>query len=330
MRIHGLSVDRGGCFHYRIRQPLTALRELGHVTSWGSGIDIETYSEADVLVTQYINMGNSVDRWIAWAGRGDKLCVWDADDDIFRTDEVIGRGTAYDDSGTLDRMAQAIAASHVVTVTTPALAEVYRAYNPNVVILPNCVPDWLLCHDMPERGDRFSVAYSCSPSHTIDVQDFAPTLQRFMRRNPGVELRFYGPAARPVGVPASWRIRAFGWQKQTSEYLRSLSGHVGIAPLADIPFNRGKSGIKAQEYQALGIVPIVADFPQYRDVVIHGQTGFLCRTPAQWLDSLQRLVDRPQLRAEMAARGRAHARSFAQSMWVNAWEETYRKGLSAL
>lgn len=329
MRIHGLSVDRGGCFHYRIRQPLTSLRELGHITSWGSGVDVETWAAADVLVTQYINMRESVDRWIEWARRGDKLCVWDADDDIFRTDQVIGRGTAYDDSGTLPRMAEAIAASHVVTVTTPALADVYRAYNPNVVVLPNCVPDWLLCHDMP-AGDRFSLAYSCSPSHTVDLQDFAPTLQRFMQRNPGVELRFYGPAARPVGVPLSWRIKAFGWEKQTDAYLRSLSGDVGIAPLADISFNYGKSGIKAQEYQALGIVPVVADFPQYRDVVVNGRTGFLCRTPAQWLDSLQRLYSRPQLRREMSAQAREHARSFAQSRWANLWDETYRKGLSTL
>lgn len=329
MRIHGLSVDRGGCFHYRIRQPLTALRQLGHVTSWGSGVDFETYAGADVLVTQYINMRESVDRWIEWARRGDKLCVWDADDDIFRTDQVIGRGTAYDDAGTLPRMAEAIAASHIVTVTTPALADVYRAYNPNVVVLPNCVPDWLLCHDMP-AGDRFSLTYSCSPSHTVDLQDFAPTLARFMARNPGVELRFYGPGARPVGVPISWRIKAFGWTKQTDEYLRSLSGDVGIAPLADIAFNRGKSGIKAQEYQALGIVPVVADFPQYRAVVEHGRTGFLCRTPAQWLDSLQRLYSRPQLRREMAAQAREHARSFAQSRWANLWDETYRKGVSTL
>jgi len=330
MRIHALTVDRGGCFYYRVRQPLTALRDFGHVTSWGSGIDYETWAAADVLVTQYINTRESVDQWLRWCAARERLCVWDADDDIFRTEQVIGRGTAYDDAGTLPRMAEAIAAAHVVTVTTPALAEIYRAYNPNVVILPNAVPDWLLSWEIPDPGPRFSIAYSCGPSHTVDVQAFGPTLQRFMSRYPGTELHFFGPAARPVGVPVTWRIRATGWKKQTDEYLRSLSGHVGIAPLADIPFNQGKSGIKAQEYQALGIVPVVADFPQYRDVVQHGRTGFLCSSPAQWIDSLRRLIERPQLRAEMGARAREHARSFAQSTLINAWNETYVKGLSGL
>jgi hypothetical protein len=325
-----MSVDRGGCFHYRIRQPLTALRRLGHVTSWGSGVDLETWSAADVLVTQYINTGNSTEQWIKWCEQGERLCVWDADDNVFRTDEVLGRGTAYDDPGTLGRMSRAIAASHLVTVTTPELAEVYAEHNPNVVVLPNCVPDWLLCHDMPEPPGRFSITYSCSPSHTRDIQEFAPTLARFMSREPATELRFYGPAARPVGVPDSWRIRTFGWVKQTDEYLRSLSGHVGIAPLADTPFNYGKSGIKAQEYQALGIVPVVQDFPQYRATVKHGETGFLCRTPAQWLDALQLLSSRPSVRARMAEAGRTHARSFSQSAAAPMWDETYRKGLAQL
>jgi glycosyltransferase involved in cell wall biosynthesis len=330
MRIHALTVDRGGCFHYRVRQPLTYLRELGHVTSWGSGIDVETYSAANVLVTQYINLGASVDQWVQWCERGDKLCVWDADDDVFQTEQVIGKGTAYDDPGTLGRMARAIAASHLVTVTTPALAEVYARYNDNVVVLPNCVPDWLLCHDMPDAGDRFSLVYSCSPSHLRDIQDFAATLARFMRREPSTELRFYGPSARPIGVPSSWPIRTFGWEKQTDAYLRSLSGKVGIAPLSDLEFNYGKSGIKAQEYQALGIVPVVQDFPQYRAVVIDGVTGFLCRTPADWLRALQLLARSPARRATMAAAGREHARSFGQSSWAPLWEETYRKGLEAL
>jgi hypothetical protein len=330
VRIHALTVDRGGCFHYRIRQPLTGLRELGHVTSWGSGIDVETYAAADVLVTQYINLGASVDQWTTWCDRGDKLCVWDADDDVFRTDQVIGKGTAYDDPATLGRMARAIAASHLVTVTTPALAEVYARYNQNVVVLPNCIPDWLLCHDTRDAGGRFSLVYSCGPSHTRDIQHFAPTLARFMQHAPATELRFYGPATRPVGVPASWRIRTFGWEKQTDAYLRSLSGTVGIAPLADMAFNYGKSGIKAQEYQALGIVPVVQDFPQYRDVVRHGETGFLCRTPAQWLDALRLLSSRPSVRERMAAAGREHAKSFAQSTRLALWEETYWKGVQSL
>lgn len=330
MRIHALTVDRGGCFHYRIRQPLTALREFGHVTSWGSGVDIETWEAADVLVTQYINTRESVEQWVRWCETSGKLCVWDADDNIFRTDEVIGRGTAYDDPGTLPRMARAIAASHIVTVTTPELAEVYRHYNDHVVVLPNCVPDWLLCHDMPPVDSRFSIAYSVSPSHLGDLQEFAPTLQRFMQRVPDTELRLYGPKVKPLGLPHSWKVRAFDWVKQTDLYLSQLAGHVGIAPLTQTPFNYGKSGIKAQEYQALGIVPVVADFPQYRDVVKHNVTGFLCRTPGQWIDSLRLLSSRPSLRERMAAAGRAHAQSFSQSARTALWDETYRKGREAL
>lgn len=326
MRIHALTVDRGGCFHYRIRQPLTALRSFGHVTSFGSGIDAETFDAADVLVTQYINMGSSIDQWVKWCDSADKFCVWDADDDIFQTQQVLAKGTAYDDPETVKRMARGISASHAVTVTTPALAEIYSRYNDNVVILPNCVPDWLLWRDMPDEGDEFSIVYTCGPSHTRDIQELAPTLARFMQRRPDTHLKFYGPRDRPIGVPDWWRISTFDWVKQTDEYLRLISGTVGIAPLADMPFNYGKSGIKAQEYQALGIVPVVQDFPQYREVVRHGATGFLCQTPGDWIDAFRTLSSNRPLRRRMAEEARRHAHSFAMSQWAPQWENLYAKG----
>lgn len=328
IRIHALTVDRGGCFHYRIRQPLTALRDLGAYTSWGSGVDFETWDAAHVLVTQYIH--DSGDQWVKWCENSGKLCVWDADDDVFTTEQVIGQGTAYDDPGTLPKMRRAIAASHLVTVTTPRLAEIYSAINPNVVVLPNCIPDWLLEHDMPERPAGFTIGYSCSPSHQADIQAWAPTLAAHMRRYPSTRLRFWGPSRRPEGVPVSWPIEAYGWIKQTDAYLRALSADVGIAPLADLTFNAGKSGIKAQEYQGLGIVPVVQDVAQYRDVVRHGETGFLCRTKGQWLMALGQLAGDVDLREQMAAAGRRHARTFAQGRWAPAWLETYQKGLSEL
>lgn len=331
LRVHALTVDRGGCFHYRIRQPLTALRELrGAVTSWGSGMDVETYLHANVLLVQYLHSPTSVEDVIRWAEDGSKLIVWDIDDDITDITEHVAKNTAYMDPETAPRMMRAIQAAHLVTVSTPRLAEIVSAVNTNVQILRNCVPDWLPDHTMPNPGPGTSIVYPCSPSHQQDLEAFGPTLLRYMTRYPSTRLHFMGPTHRPLGIPATWQVTCRGWIRHTEDYLRALSGHIGIAPLADLNFNRAKSGIKAQEYQALGIVPVVADWPQYRDVVMHGETGFLVRTPAQWVDALAALTTDQDLRSTMAAAGRRHAETFTQSAGIDGWDTAYRKGLDVL
>jgi glycosyltransferase involved in cell wall biosynthesis len=79
---------------------------------------------------------------------------------------------------------------------------------------------------------------------------------------------------------------------------------IGISWLADIPFNRGKCGLKVLQYMAAGL-PVVANpigvTPQ---LVIHGKTGFLAATPAEWADAIARLAANPDLRRKMGAAGR--------------------------
>lgn len=326
MRVHAFTTDRGGCFHYRIRQPLTYLRKLGHWTSWGSGVDFETWDRATVLVNQFLHLPETRDNWVRWCEEGEKLCVWEADDDITCATDSPHHGNAYDDPETLPRMTRMIEASHLVTTTTEALAGVYRKFNPNVVVLPNVVPDWLVDVPMaPEGNEPLVMGYTGSASHLNDYLEWSPVLEAWMRRNsPRTVLRYWGLSSRPEGMPRSWVAEVNPWVKQTDEYLRGLRMDVGVAPLLDTVFNRGKSGIKAVEYAALGIPAVVADLKQYRDVVVPGETGFLARSKKEWLDALNALWDDKALRARMGLVAREHVRhNFLASHAAPEWERAY-------
>jgi glycosyltransferase involved in cell wall biosynthesis len=331
MRIHALTTDRGGCFHYRVRQPLTALRDLGHWTSWGSGIDLETFERADVLVNQLLHYPETTDSWVRWCESGEKLCVWEADDDIFTVHTSPHHGSAYDRPDTIPRMKRMIAASHLVTVTTPELAEVYRPFNPHVVVIPNAVPDWLtklpVARTNDTRRGRLVLGYTGSPSHASDYEEWsADVLVRHMRRHlDRTLLRYYGLSGRPLGLPAVWPADVRPWERQTSAYLRALSMDVGIAPLADTAFNRGKSGVKALEYGALGIPAVVQDVPQYRATVLDGQTGFLASTPAQWLAAMDELWRDPARRIEVGSAAREYVReNHTMSVIAPMYESAFR------
>jgi hypothetical protein len=335
MHVHALTTDRGGCFHYRIRQPLTEMRKYGHWTSWGGGCDQETWDRADVLVSQYLHLPTTVDIWKQSYEIGKKLMVWEADDDIFAVHNQPAHGNAYDDPETLPRMLDMIQHSHLVTTTTEALANVYRKVHPNVVVLPNCVPDWLpnyapLAAKVPEP--QVVLGYTGSASHFEDFTEWAPTLDRWMRRNSHrTLLRFYGHNKRPIGMPLTYRCETHKWVRQTSDYLKSLSMDVGVAFVKDTPFNRVKSGIKAQEYAAIGVPSVCTDAQQYRDVVVNGVTGFLVQTQGQWIQAFQELWDDPGRRQEMGIAAWEYAReNFVQSKHVNKWIDAYRTGLEGL
>lgn len=80
---------------------------------------------------------------------------------------------------------------------------------------------------------------------------------------------------------------------------------IGLYPLPlDEEWVKGKSGLKALQYMALG-VPVVASNVGCNDrVIVQGVSGFLVTTPEEWVDKLALLVNDSQLRKKMGAAGR--------------------------
>jgi len=69
----------------------------------------------------------------------------------------------------------------------------------------------------------------------------------------------------------------------------------GLMPLTDDEFTRGKCGFKILQYMACGVVPIASAVGFNREIITHGQDGFLVEGPGDWADSILRLADEPEL-----------------------------------
>ncbi len=303
------------------------MRRHGHTAHWGSCIDADEFERADVIVNQYLHEEATIRQWEHWRDGGKKLLVWECDDDITTVHNVTSSGSAYDNPETLPRMIRGIQASHLVTVTTPRLKEVLAPYNSNIVVLPNRIPARLLTEPTTPPTD-FTISWSASPSHQQDAQEFFPALERFYRKFPDTVLRLYGPDQRPIGIPSWWRVETMGWEKQTYRYLQSLNGTVGVAPLVRrSTFNKAKSGIKALEYLARGIIPIAQDYPQYRG--INGVKT--ASTTAEWVDALSavRRSSPAQLELRQDA-GRCVASDHTIERHIHSWLDFYQEGLDSL
>lgn len=341
MKVYGWPGDNFGCCHYRIAMPLDELARRGHDAVW-SRVAVrgmfEAMLAAEVIVGQRVSEGFASARWQCWAlarqpeyarwlgevgqQRPELLAMWrqamdrprprlvfEIDDDLWRVDPS---SPVYGQLNRQPEWAQMLAinaaVADTVVVTTEHLAGVMRRHNADVRVVPNFVPSALLDHQPTRRDDgTVTIGWAGSPTHAMDWAVMDDELRQFLRKTPRAELHVIGaPVERWSRIPPS-RMRKTAWFASVDDYLRGVDFHIGLAPLADHPFNRAKSWIKALEYGALGIPVIASDVGPYRDYVRHGETGYLVRKPGEWIKYLRELVHDEAARTEMGAAARRQA-----------------------
>jgi glycosyltransferase involved in cell wall biosynthesis len=84
---------------------------------------------------------------------------------------------------------------------------------------------------------------------------------------------------------------------------------VGIMPLPDEPWARGKCGMKAIQYMGIGIPAVVSPVGANREIVRDGETGFHAATEAEWTAKLDVLLTDAPLRERLGAAARESVRA---------------------
>ena len=79
---------------------------------------------------------------------------------------------------------------------------------------------------------------------------------------------------------------------------------IGIMPVPDNDWTRGKCAFKAIQYMALGIPTVASPVGMATDLIQHNVNGFSARTMEEWFESLNRLVTDTQLRRRLAEEAR--------------------------
>jgi glycosyltransferase involved in cell wall biosynthesis len=98
-------------------------------------------------------------------------------------------------------------------------------------------------------------------------------------------------------------LRYLQWTEKT-EIEDLLRITIGIMPLPDDEWSKGKCGFKAIQYMSLKIPSIASAVGVNSKIIDHGATGFLCITWEEWEDAITRLVQDPILGKQMGERGR--------------------------
>jgi len=149
-------------------------------------------------------------------------------------------------------------------------------------------------------ADRCTIGWIGSPSTQQYLDTIRPVVKQLVSTG---RFRF-------VTVGASFAEPLFSgheqwpWSEDT-EAKQVAEFDIGVMPLPDTPFERGKCAYKLIQYMACGIPVVASPVGANRDIVRHGENGFLAATLDEWKGALCRLADSPSLRHMMGAAGRA-------------------------
>jgi glycosyltransferase involved in cell wall biosynthesis len=327
VKVFGLPVGADGCGYYRCYQPLAELRRRGHNVMlpergmvWLPDAELNA-GDIDVFAGQLLTGPRGMGLWESWQGK--TSLVYDIDDDVWASDHEGSLWHRLPECR--DIAAYLISISDLVTVSTEPLVEVVERYNPNVVVLPNCVHEDLLKIERPQH-ERVTVGWSGGTSHLRDFRYVAPMLSKFLNRNPAVDFHFVGADYSPIDewtVPPE-RSRHTPWTPDLWDFYAGVDFDIGLAPLDPAgAFNRCKSFLRALEYAARGIPVVASAGEAYSGFVEHGVTGFLVRYDHEWGRYLRDLVNDEAMRTEMGAAAKKLAAQHTIQERYGAWERAY-------
>jgi len=323
LKIFGWLADNQGCGHYRLILPLRELAVRGHETLAHQTMPRDWAETADVIVAQRTCLGPPSWLWNKLANEGRAKLVYEIDDNLFDLDPGNPALELFGDPTVVVNMRHNIEISHLVTVSTPALAEVIAQINPNVVVLPNCIDRGLFNFTQPApRNEPPLLGWQGSPTHGADFAEITKPLAQVLRADPGLRFRFVGYPY-PDGLPLM-QLQYQPWTLDMEEHYRRIAQFdIAVAPLRPSPFNRSKSNLRLLESMALGIPYVASDLPEYAGVTVPGETGFVARREHEWVKHLRELANNRDLRQSISRLGPAHAEKWVIQQRVTAWEDAY-------
>jgi glycosyltransferase involved in cell wall biosynthesis len=154
------------------------------------------------------------------------------------------------------------------------------------------------------------------------LQFIQPALQRLSERFPGLKLRVVSD--KPLQLDGVV-VENETWRAET-EQANLATFDIGIMPLWDSLWTRGKCGYKILQYMGVGTAVVASAVGANNQIVNHGENGFLATTQDDWVRSISALVENAELRNNFGLRGRELVEcSYSLEAFANGYVELMRE-----
>ena len=286
-----------GVLHKPGRQATKAMANMKRfLRRFGDAVKSRRYDAVLIHRAACIAGPATIERLVSWLG-----CpvIYDFDDAIFKlhTTEAnrhFGWLKFPGKTRTICRLSK-----HVVVGNT-YLADYALKYNSRVTVIPTSI-DTQRYQPVRKNGpnDKVVIGWTGSSTSQTHLEMFAPVVRELVSLR-DVEFRVISDRE-PVlpGIPYVWQP----WSPETEvEDLSRLD--IGIMPIPDDEWARGKCALKALQYMAMGVPTICSPVGANSEVIQHGENGLLASTTDEWISCFQMLVDDSELRRRLGLMGR--------------------------
>lgn len=230
-----------------------------------------------------------------------KTLIYDFDDAMFHRDSYHPKGLKS--WRRLARFWAAIYAADAVTAGNDFLRDQAAAYVPaqRVHYFPTCIAPERYCAARHERqGGEAKLVWIGQRSTLPSLHQAERGLAAAAALLPGLELRVVSDVFPNL---SGIRVAERRWSA-ASEAEELADADIGVSWLPDDAWSRGKCGLKVLQFMAAGLPVVANPVGVHRQMVVHGETGFLARTPQEWAQAISQLAGDAELRMRLGAAGR--------------------------
>ena len=254
---------------------------------------------ADVVVLHQIKLSGIEARLL---GALSRRRIFDVDDAIYvrkprRLGEPVG-----DSRWRRQKFAATCRSVNVVAAGNDVLASVARPAARRVEILPTSIDVSCYRPAAAGRAGPPTIVWIGSPENLIYLEMIRPALARLAARHANLKVRVICSAF------PEWReidVERVVWS-EAAEADALAAAHIGIMPLTDDEWSRGKCAFKLLQYMAAALPCVASPVGANTEAVIDGFNGFHAASLAEWEDRLERLIVSPELRERYGASGLEH------------------------
>jgi glycosyltransferase involved in cell wall biosynthesis len=161
-----------------------------------------------------------------------------------------------------------------------------------------------------------------TPMTASFLQPLIPELELLQKKHPHVGFRFIGAGSFPAN---GLKVESREWSAASEGQLLSECD-IGIMPLSDTEFTRGKCGLKLIQYMACGLPVVASPVGVNRNIVEENRNGFLATDAGEWFEKLEALIENAGLRKRLGEFGRRKvAAQYTVEHGLAKWLEILKK-----
>ena len=208
--------------------------------------------------------------------------------------------------------------SDVVIVGNDHLARYARQFSDSVVVIPTTVDtDYHKPIQVTRIDDRVCIGWTGSETTVRHFEAHVPVLQK-LKQKFADRIRFKVITNKPVRFP-ELGVEATLWNR-ADEVLQLADIDIGIMPLPDDEWSRGKCGFKLLQYMAMEKACVASPVGVNTDIITEGEHGLLAASDDEWIDKLSLLIADAEMRTRLGEAGR---RRVIEAYSVDTWRERY-------